>query len=71
MSYASLSVAPFPSIAPEAVEHARRLGRDGLRMAAFTAQSVMAAAFVWLMLAGPGLLTDHASTTAARAATAR
>lgn len=52
MTYATLAAPALPTI------------NVGLLVQSitFTAQSILAAALIWTMLAGPGFLTDHAST---------
>ena len=53
MTCATLVAAPlFPAINPAAV----------IRALSLTAQSAACAAFVWLILAFPGAVAEHAST---------
>ena len=63
MSYASLAdVAPLSFDIP-AMPALNRGVRRAVRMGAFLCQSLAFAGVVWLVLAGPGLVSDRHSTT--------
>ena len=66
MTTASL-VLPFAALLDDGVVAAfcRRAVQVG-RGVGYAASSVAMAAFLWLLLAGPGFMTDHASTSASR-----
>ena len=66
MSHASIVIPYLPALDPDLAASVRRAAwagvRAGVRATAFVAGSVAAAALVWLVLAGPGFVSDHAST---------
>lgn len=64
MPTASL-VLPFtPLLDVDTIETLRRRAMRAGQGLAYAASSVAMAAFLWLLLAGPGFITDGASTTA-------
>ncbi len=68
MSYASVTYATIgapslpsslPSLAPHTVRALRRALRRMVTLTAFALQSLGFAAALWMILAGPGLMTGH------------
>ena len=71
MTHAILATPFAPALDPATAAALRRGVAVAARVTAFAAGSAAAAALVWLLLAGPGLVSDRASTVPARHAALR
>ena len=65
MSHAGLALSFAPTV-PAAGPALRQAALVMGRAVGFALSCAAAAAFLWLVLAGPGLVSDHASTVAGR-----
>lgn len=65
MDHASLAL-PFAPVFPTVSPAARRTVLLVARATWAAVSCVLAAALMWLVLAGPGVMSDHASTVAGR-----
>ena len=59
VTYATIGAPSVPSLAPHTVLALRRALRRMVALTAFALQSLGFAAALWMILAGPGLMTGH------------
>lgn len=71
MSHASLATPFAPAMDPALTAALRRAATAAARATAWALGSFTAAALAWLLLAGPGFMSDRASTGPARHIVAR